>query len=153
MVLRNVDERGYEADAEVTEAGPEDLPRLWEVVREAFGLTPALARVAIPEDVFGTPGQRVWMLTVDGAVLSAVSTVLVDSAMAVWSMATPPAWQGHGYGRRLLTTALAQAANEGATESILQASPAGEPLYRALGYDVTEHWQRWSRPRWVFGRS
>ncbi len=71
----------------------------------------------------------------------------------VWSMATPPAWQNKGYGRRLLTTALASSAALGVTESILQASSAGEALYRALGYEVTEYWQTWSRPRWVFGRS
>jgi GNAT superfamily N-acetyltransferase len=95
----------------------------------------------------------VWILTDNGAVRSCAVTTLIDSVMTGWSMATPPAWQGHGYGRRLLTTALAQAASNGADESILQASPSGEPLYRALGYEVAEHWQLWSRPRWVFGRS
>ena len=153
MVLRGLGGHGFEADPEVTEAGPDDLPGVWDAVRDAFGLTPVLARVAIPEDVFETPGQRVWTLAVDGIVRSCVATVLVDSALAVWSMATLQIWQGHGYGRRLLTTALAGAAAGGVDESILQASPSGEPLYRALGYDVTEHWQLWSRPRWVFGRS
>jgi GNAT superfamily N-acetyltransferase len=153
MVLREIGDRSFTADPDVTEAGSEDLPGVWDAVREAFGLTPALARVAIPEDVFQTPGHRVWMLVADGSVRSCVATVQVDTALAVWSMATPPVWQGHGYGRRLLTTALAQAAGGGADESILQASPAGEPLYRSLGYEVTEYWQLWSRPRWVFGRS
>jgi GNAT superfamily N-acetyltransferase len=153
MVLREMGSRGFEADPDVTEAGPDELPGVWEAVREAFGLTPALARIAIPENVLETPGQRLWILAENGALRSCVATVQVDAAIAVWSMATPPAWQGHGYGRRLLTTALALTASTGADESILQASPAGEPLYRALGYDVTEHWQMWSRPRWVFGRS
>jgi GNAT superfamily N-acetyltransferase len=153
MVLRDLGGRGFEADPDVAEAGPDDLPGVWDAVREAFELTPALARVAIPEEMFEAPGQRLWTLAVDGTVRSCVATVQVDGAMAVWSMATLSTWRGHGYGRRLLTTALARAAGEGADESILQASPAGEPLYRALGYEVTEHWQLWSRPRWVFGRS
>jgi GNAT superfamily N-acetyltransferase len=153
MVLREMGARGFETDPDVTEAGPEDLPGVWNALGETFGLTPALARVAIPENVFETPGQRVWILADDGALRSCVATVRVDSAIAVWSMATPPAWQGHGYGRRLLTNALALATSAGAEESILQASSVGEPLYRALGYEVTEHWQMWSRPRWVFGRS
>jgi hypothetical protein len=34
-----------------------------------------------------------------------------------------------------------------------QASPSGEPLYRAPGDEVTEHWQLWSPRRWVFGWS
>jgi GNAT superfamily N-acetyltransferase len=79
-----------------------------------------------------------------------VATVVVDSVLAVWSMATRPDLQRQGYGRRLLSTALAQAASEGVTESLLLATPAGEALFRALGYRVMEHWQQWSRPRWVW---
>jgi GNAT superfamily N-acetyltransferase len=153
MVLEGVGEARFEVDPEVTEAGAADLPAVWDVVGETFQSGPKLAQVAIPEDVPETPGQSVWTLSVDGAVRSCVATVIVDGALMVWSMATLPAWQHRGYGRRLLTTALARGAAQGVTESILQSSPAGEPMYRALGYEVTEYWQLWSRPRWVFGRS
>jgi len=153
MVLEHVGDLALDADPEVTEAGPADLPGVWDAVGETFQSGPALARVAIPEDVFETTGQSVWTLSVDGAIRSCVATVIVDGALMVWSMATLPGWQHRGYGRRLLTTALARGATRGVTESILQASPAGAPLYRGLGYEVTEHWQMWSRPRWVFGRS
>jgi len=153
MVLRGIGALGFATDPDVTEAGPNDLPGVWDALEETFGLSPALARVAIPENVFETPGQRVWILANGGALRSCVATVRVDATIAVWSMATPPALQGRGYGRRLLTNALALAASAGADESILQASSVGEPLYRTLGYEVAEHWQMWSRPRWLFGRS
>lgn len=153
MVLDQLGDRGLGPDPEVTEARPADMPSVWEAVSETFALSPELARVAIPEDVFETPGQKVWTLAVDGEVRSCVATVVVDSALVVWSMATLPAWQRHGYGRRLLRSALAQGAAEGVIESILLSTPAGYPMYRALGYEVTEYWQQWSRPRWVFGRA
>ena len=153
MALQPASKAGLEIDSSVCEAGPGDLPGVWEAIRETFGLSDSLARVAIPEDVFNLHGCTVWVLAVDGEVRSCVATVIVDRALMVWSMATRPSWQHHGYGRRLLTTALARGARDGVTESILSASPAGEPLYRSLGYEVTEYWQLWSRPRWVFGRS
>jgi N-acetylglutamate synthase-like GNAT family acetyltransferase len=153
MVLEHLGSTPLDSDPQVTEAGPDDLRAVWDLVSEAYGVGPTLARVAIPEDVFETPGQSVWLLSVDGVVRSCVATVIIEQSMMVWSMATPPAWQNHGYGRRLLTTALGRSAALGVTESILQSSSAGERLYRNLGYEVAEYWQSWSRPRWVFGRS
>ena len=153
MVLENVGDLALDVDPAVTEASPADLPGVWDAVSSTYGVGPTLARIAIPEDVFETAGQSVWILSDDGVVRSCVATVIVEGSLMVWSMATLPAWQNRGYGRRLLTTALARSTALGVTESILQSSPAGEPLYRALGYEVTEYWQTWSRPRWVFGRS
>ena len=153
MSLQNAGDRDLDVDPGVSEARPADLPGVWETLCETFGLTPSLARVAIPEDVFERDGSSVWTLTVDGIVRACVATVIVERALMVWSMATHPAWQHRGYGRKLLTTALARGVSDGVSESILNTSPAGEPLYRSLGYEVTEYWQLWSRPRWVFGRS
>ena len=137
-------------DSEVTEAGPADLCGVWDVLCEAFGYTPEMAQTAIPRDVFNTLNQRVWTLSVDGRICSSVTTVVVDSVLVVWSMATRPELQRRQYGRRLLDTVLALAASEGVRESLLLASPAGLPLYRTKGYRVIEHWQQWSRPRWMW---
>lgn len=153
MVLKDVGDLALGMDPAVSEAGPAELPGVWEAVSTTYGVGAAFARIAIPEDVFGTPGQSVWVVSGDGVVRSCVATVVIAKSLMVWSMATSPEWQNRGYGRRLLTTALAHNAALGVTESILLSSPAGEPLYRALGYEVTEYWQTWSRPRWVFGRS
>jgi GNAT superfamily N-acetyltransferase len=150
MALEDIDDLAFEFDPQAIEAGPADLSEVRDVLCETFRYTPEMARTAIPEDVCTTPGQRVWLLWVDGRICSTVATVVVDSVLAVWSMATRPDLQRQGYGRRLLSTALAQAASEGVTESLLLATPAGEALFRALGYRVMEHWQQWSRPRWVW---
>ena len=66
-------------------------------------------------------------------------------------MATLPGSQGRGFGRRLIEVALHDQLEKGATGSLLYSTEAGEKLYRALGYEVTEYIQMWSRPRWVLG--
>ncbi|HEY5303661.1 MAG TPA: GNAT family N-acetyltransferase [Acidimicrobiales bacterium] len=153
MVLEGIGARTFVSDPEVSIAGPEDLPGVWDKMGQTFGVDSSLARVAIPEDVFDTQGQNVWKLSVEREIRACVATVVVGKSVMIWSMATLPQWQHRGYGRRLLTTALMQSAGQGVTESILYASPAGEPLYRSLGYQTTEYWQMWSRPRWVLGRT
>ena len=55
-----------------------------------------------------------------------------------------------GYARRLMSTVLAAYRKEGATAALLYASPLGVSMYQALGYRIVEHWQVWSRARWVF---
>lgn len=153
MVLKDLGNLVFDPGHDVSKVGPAQLPGVWEAVQEAFQFTPELARVAIPEDVPETPGHSVWTLSVNGHVRSCVVMVKIERSVMVWFMATPPAWQGHGYGRRLLSAALAHSAAEGVTQSILLASPAGERMYRSFGYEIAEYWQAWSRPRWVFGRS
>jgi GNAT superfamily N-acetyltransferase len=150
MVLEHLEDLDFDSDPEVLEAGPADLPAVWDTLCETLRYTPDMARTAIPRDVFEMPGQSVWTLSVDGRICSSVATVNVDSALVVWSMATLPSAQHRGYGRRLLSTALARAASQGVTQSMLLATPAGVPLYQALGYRVTEYWEQWSRPRWLW---
>lgn len=150
MVLEDMGDRAFDVDPDVTEAGPDDLPAIWDLLAMAFGYTPEMAKNAVPPDVFSTPGQSVWTLSVDGMLCSSVTTVNVGSTLAAWSMGTAPAMQRHGYGRRLLPTVLAMSASRGVSEALLLASPAGEPVYRDVGFRVVEHWQQWSHPRWMW---
>lgn len=122
-------------------------------VEEAFVITSTLAGVAVPDDPAATvPGAQLWALSEDGDVQACVLTVPAGDSLAIWSMATAPDRQRRGYGRRLLSAALADAAARGVRRSVLTASPPGFSLYQGLGYEVVEHWQLWSRPRWVLGR-
>lgn len=153
MVLERMRDLSFDIDPEVTEAGPADLPAVWDVLSATFGYTPEMAQTAVPPDVFDTPGQSVWVLTADGRICSSLTTVIIDETLVAWSMATIPALQRHGYGRRLLETVLARAASQGVNEALLLASPAGEPLYTKIGYRVVEYWQQWSRSRWMWAFS
>ena len=130
-------------------ATPDDVPAVRAVLAETFGTAPELAEVALPEPSTWPSGTEVWLLD-DGDIRAVTASVRVGGGLGIWSTATLPSQQGHGYGRRLLESVLAAS---GADHSVLQSSLVGEPFYRSLGYQVVERWQQWSRPRWVLGRT
>jgi len=125
-----------------------------ELVGEVFGVGPGLAGVAIAGVTAGLEDQALWgAFDPTGALVSCLATVRVADTVAVWSMATSLQARRQGYGAAALGTALAAAAADGATSSLLSSSRVGEPLYRALGYRQLERWEQWSRPRWALARA
>jgi GNAT superfamily N-acetyltransferase len=132
----------------------DDHPAVRELVGEVFGVGPDLAGVAISGVTAGLDGHALWgAFDPAGTLVSCLATVRVGDTVTVWSMATALTARRRGYGAAALSTALAAAADDGATSSLLSSSAAGEPLYRAVGYRVLEHWEQWSRPRWVLART
>jgi ribosomal protein S18 acetylase RimI-like enzyme len=124
------------------------------LVEEVYGIDRELARVALPREACSRPGHSVWGAFDDrGDLVSCVGTVRVHDAVTGWSMATAVGARGRGHGARLLRAVLADAALSGARTALLHSSRAGKNLYHTHGYRVLEHWQVWSRPRWVLGRT
>jgi N-acetylglutamate synthase-like GNAT family acetyltransferase len=80
----------------------------------------------------------VWKLEIDGALAGTVTLLHQGSVGFVGCMAVHPARQGAGLGRRMLEHAQREARRTGITTFLLEATPAGELLYRRLGY-VAEH--------------
>lgn len=58
-------------------------------------------------------------------------------------VATPPEFQGRGYGAAVTTAAMTRAHRSGATWAWLQSSPAGYPVYQRLGFRELEAWPTW----------
>lgn len=143
--------RAPETSARRLVAGESDVARM--IVDDVFGVGPELAAVALPDSALTAPGQSIWGLYDAGELVSCLGAVVVEDAIVVWSMATPAAHRRRGFGSRLLTAVLIDAAAAGVSRSLLHASPDGELLYRSLGYVELERWQLWSRPRWVLGRA
>ena len=129
------------------------LDRVRSVVVETFALDQALASAAVPDQASSAPGCDVWVLEVDGEIRSCVLSSIVEDALVLWSMATPPRWRRHGYAARLLREVFSRAAPQGVASSFINCSPEGEAFYRSVGFRVIEHWQIRSRPRWALGRS
>ncbi len=144
---------GWPDDPAVQIVGLDGLAPVHEVVATTFGIPPELAAVAVPELAATDPDIEVWSLVDDGVLKSCVAIIMVDGVVVGWSMATPPSLQRQGLGRRLLMTLLRRMATQGRQQALCYASAQGEPLYAALGFEVTEHWQVWSKPRWVLGRA
>jgi GNAT superfamily N-acetyltransferase len=133
--------------------GSESLDGVQAAVRDAFGISQDLARLAVPDLAVTDPAMTLWTLVEDGVLKSCVTTILVDGILVGWSMATPPEFQGQGIGRRLLTTVIGRLGRSGVHRVICAASRPGYPLYVTLGFEVVEHWQMWSRPRWVLSKT
>ena len=141
-----------EEDRSVRRLTAKELPAARAIVELAFSLAPGLAPVALPDGAVSADGNSLWGLFVGDELASCASFVSVEEAVVGWSVATPPELRGRGYAARLLKGALAESAREGATIALVYASAMGEGLYGALGFEVLEHWQLWSRPRWVLAR-
>lgn len=148
---------GGEGDADVRRLSIEELPAARMVVEQAFSLAPGLSDVALPDCAASGPPCSVWGVfdEADGeeSLSACAAFVRVEDAVVAWSVATLPSRRRRGHASLLMRAALAESAREGATTALVYASAAGAPLYSALGFDVLEQWQLWSRPRWVLGRA
>jgi GNAT superfamily N-acetyltransferase len=79
------------------------------------------------------------------AVLSCRGTPAGRTA-GVYDLGVAPAWQRRGIGRQLMDGLLAAAIERGAELATLNSTPAGERLYRALGFADTGEGQTWLVP-------
>jgi GNAT superfamily N-acetyltransferase len=131
----------------------DELPGAREILMDTYGLDERSAAAAYSDRAIEHPDVRIWGLYEEGRLMSAMAVAVDKGMVGGWSMATRPRAQGRGFGRRLLTSLLDQEFANGASGSVLHSSAAGLRLYRSLGYEAVEHWQLWSRPRWVMGRA
>ena len=138
-------------DPEVRALGPEDLaagprPGRRGLRRARRGGGRGLLRAgARPTDT------RAWGLFEHGVLRCCSFTVWVDGAYNVgWALATATEHQRSGYGRPPAgLEPLPAPPRRPPPVALCTASPAGERLYHEEGYTTLEHWQLWSRPRWV----
>jgi GNAT superfamily N-acetyltransferase len=141
-------------DAGVRALSSGDLPVARELLSDTYGLDHGSALAAVPDRALTDADLGAWGLFDGDRLESCFTGSMEDGLLVVWSMATRTDRQGRGYGRRLLGAILDQQFEGGAISgSLLQSSIAGQKLYGALGYGELEHWQLWSRPRWVMANA
>lgn len=142
-----------EADDGVRRLQGSEVPEARALLSDAFGMSAEVAHTALPDATATTPGMSVWAAwTPEGRMASCLATVHVEDIVGGWSLTTARENQQQGYGRRVLRTALIAARANGARRYIGNSSPAALPLFTSLGFTVLEHWQIWSRARWVMSR-
>jgi GNAT superfamily N-acetyltransferase len=106
-------------------------------------------RVVLSADVpeYGPGGQRLLTLAtseparawhalarVDGQFAGRAWSFLAGDVAGIYDMDVWPRFQGQGLGRALLRAVCGAARAAGATRAVLNATPAGEPLYSSEGF-------------------
>jgi ribosomal protein S18 acetylase RimI-like enzyme len=125
----------------VDAAGMEEL---CELVRAAYAID---GSAGLRSDLPEVPGADAWLLREDGRAVAGLVATADPDLVAIWSMAVAPEHQRAGRGATLLRAVLGHHALEGVTVACLVATPAGEPLYRALGFRPIEQLAVWQPAR------
>jgi hypothetical protein len=121
---------------------PATVEEVAELVRSAFGIA---GSTGLRHDLPEVPGADAWLLRepASGRAVTALVATADPDLVAIWSMATLPARQREGHGACLLRAVLGHYALCGATTACLISSPAGESLYRSIGFEPLERLQVW----------
>lgn len=130
-----------DADPRVRRATDSDFDAVGDLLADAFGLTREVSDVCARLVQVEQDALRVWLLTEEGQPVSTVTTGIVDDVVCVWCMATPQRFGRRGYGRSLLAHVLLRAREQGTSIGLLGATPAGQPLYEATGWQTLEEWE------------
>jgi ribosomal protein S18 acetylase RimI-like enzyme len=127
---------------EVTQlAASDDLAAALDLCARSFEVDPAGTRLTWA-GVLDDPQMRVYVTASD--TLDSVCMAYAEGGVTyIYLMATDPDRQRRGAGRAVLTHAMNEAIAEGAGQFFLMASSAGQPLYRALGYETYELPEFW----------
>lgn len=108
----------------------------FEVDQEHFQalMTPELVRL---------PGLRLYLGEVDGEAVTTGAGFTRGDWVGIFNIATPPAHRRRGYGAAVTMWAVREGVRQGARRGWLQASPAGQPVYEALGFKSVAWWRCW----------
>jgi GNAT superfamily N-acetyltransferase len=131
--------------------GADDLEGARCLAAAAFGVPEEVGAIVYDDAALTRPDTRIYGLFEEGELRCCSLTMWVEGEFSVgWALSTAPEHQRSGYGRRLIRASNHHRITSGGpTRALLTATRAGERLYRAEGYTTVEHWQTWSRPRWV----
>ncbi len=127
-------------------AGDEGLAGCARVLSSAFNMPEDSVRRSMPATLMGCPDVDVFLATLDGEPVGSVTVTYHGETCGIWAMGTDTAKQRGGIGRRLLSSAMAEARKAGGRRFFLGATPAGYRLYESLGFTT-----RFSAKVWVSG--
>jgi GNAT superfamily N-acetyltransferase len=121
-------------------ASARDLDESVGLIAKAFALDREWVgrTFASPAVLESTSTVRLYLVRRDGVPISTVTVSGEGTVIGIWSMATDPARQRQGAGRAALAGAMAHRASLGARAFYLIATPAGKPLYDAVGFATVE---------------
>jgi len=136
--------------------GPEpEVTRVRDAAGLAVAATVAAAGFEVPREnlaalftprVAETPGLSIYVAHAEGRPASTATAWIGDGGVGIFNVATPHEHRGRGYGRAITAKAIEEGFSSGADLAWLQASPLGEPVYRAMGFRQVETYLLLGRP-------
>ena len=104
------------------------------MLRDGFGMSQDVVDRLIQPGLLDEPAAAALVGRVDGTPVSSSLLAVSGTTAGVYNVATPESFRKKGYGAALTWAAIAEGARRGCTHAVLQASPAGYPVYRRMGF-------------------
>ena len=105
-----------------------------DLAAAGFGMPIELCRKILAPAVLDDPMVSVVVGRVDGEPVSTATLVVTDEVAGVYTVATPEAHRGRGYGAAVTAAVVEEGRGRGCTMASLQASPMGGPVYARMGF-------------------
>jgi N-acetylglutamate synthase len=131
------------AGLEIQRLAPELARRHAVVAAAGFGTAPDIFLRAITPDLLRLASVRCYVGEVAGRPVTTGFSVTLGSCTGIFSVATVPGARGRGYGTAVTARAVADGLAAGSAWCWLEASAAGLPVYRRVGFRVIEPRRNW----------
>ncbi|MBA3716465.1 MAG: GNAT family N-acetyltransferase [Pyrinomonadaceae bacterium] len=143
---RRLDQVSPSADIELRSVvSAEDVADYAQVMVAAFGMTNEVARAVFGEtESLVAPQVAAFIVHHNNVPVAAAMTLIAAKVAGIYFVGTVPEARGRGLGEPATRAATNAGFDLGAGAAILQASVAGEPLYRRMGYQLLTRY-RWYR--------
>lgn len=105
-----------------------------DLLVRAFGMPPDLVAGLVTDRFVDFDPLTIVIGRVDGIPVSTALVTMSGDTAGIYNVATPPEYQRRGFGTALTWATVDEGVRRGAVRSILQASPAGLPVYERMGY-------------------
>jgi hypothetical protein len=116
------------------------------VLAEGFSAPRVVIDAVFGEGVLRVAGFTGYLGLLDGQPAATSACFVSHGVAGVYNVATVPSCRGRGAGAALTWAAASAGVCEGVTVSILQASEAGEPVYRRMGYATPARYRQFEGP-------
>ena len=124
---------------------PEELREVLAILAEVFAFRPAAAQ-GFFGPVVGTAGWVPCLARVDGHPAATAMVFPSPGTAGIYAVASRAAFRRRGLAAAVVSACLARAEAAGCRQAVLYATPAGEPLYRGLGFRTVAIFQDWFLP-------
>lgn len=126
--------------------GEDGLAAHLDVALGAFGGPRDLVEQVVTVGMIDDPAFRFYVGRVDGRAVTTGIGIRTADSVGIYTVGTPEAERGKGYGTAVTARAVADGLADGATWAYLMSSEIGYGVYERLGFRTVERWDLWAGP-------